>query len=128
MAVPRVLSAPLLAATLGLAACSAATPKSAPVARTHLVVYELSGSGMAKASLTYVVADGTTRQEAGVTVPNYAPLQIPETMTAGQFFYFSAQNMGATGQINCTVTVDGVKVMSHTVADAYAIATCNGRL
>lgn len=83
---------------------------------------------MAKASLTYVVADGTTRQEAGVTVPNYAPLQIPETMTAGQFFYFSAQNMGATGQINCTVTVDGVKVMSHTVADAYAIATCNGRL
>jgi hypothetical protein len=87
----------------------------------HQVQYNVDGSHVNSASLTYRNATGGTNQ---MTV------KLPWTLTfagqPGQFVYLSAQNTDDWGSIECTILLDGVPVRRADSNSPYGIASVSG--
>ncbi len=100
----------------------------APVAAPPVVVYNVEGSASG-ADLTMETPTGTS-QATGRSVPlttkdGQQGLTI-RGFRHGAFVYISAQNTGGSGDLTCSITVDGVVISENTAQGAYAIATCKG--
>jgi hypothetical protein len=110
--------------------------------RTNVTVATRSGScPIGRLEVRYLV-DGTARSasitmETSTGVSQAADRSVPlETTTGergltqcfspGSFVYISAQNEGETGNVICSIEVDGITISRNTGAGAYAIATCDG--
>ena len=111
---------------------SSATPSSsqsvnafaaAPISTTHTVKYEVTGSATS-IDLTYNLDSDDASQENGRAVPWSKSFSADE----GNFLYVSAQNGGESGNVTCTIYVDGVAAKTNTSTGGYTIATCSGRL
>lgn len=90
---------------------------------TYTVRYVVDG-GSRQADVTYQNANGDTSQESEVTVPwDYSFTEDP-----GAFQYISAQRGGATGDITCSIEVNGQTVESNTSSGPYTICTASGTL
>ena len=99
----------------------ARVPGSAP---THSVEYQVTGA-TATVDVTYENQNGDTAQANGVAVPWIYTF----TSTEGTFLYVSAQKDGSdTGDVTCSLYVDGVLRESTTSTGAYAICTASDSL
>jgi hypothetical protein len=93
---------------------------------TASVLYEVEGTAES-ATITAEMPTGTS-QGTGKTVPltTTSGRGLTNTFPRGAFVYISAQNEGATGDITCRITVDGVVISENAASGGYAIATCQG--
>jgi len=114
----RCIILPLLALILVILACGSevSTPSQ------YAVTYRVTGD-IARASLTYETADGSTEQRT-VNVPWEAKF----TVEGGQFLYLSAQNEENRGIITAEILLDGKEWKKATSDGAYVIATVSGRI
>jgi hypothetical protein len=99
-----------------------------PVSDVVNVRYTLTGSATS-ATITYTDSSGNTQQQSDVTVP-----MEPKSGTGtglsfrahrGDFVYFSAQNMGDSGDLTCTVEADGKVINTGHSSGGYTIVTCS---
>lgn len=90
---------------------------------TYTVVYDISGSGTSRASLTYSDANGGTRQSSGVSLPHGISLR---NVRRGDFLYISAQNDNASGNITVEIVVNGRSFKRAQSSGGYTIATASG--
>jgi len=91
------------------------------------VLYEVEGTAEST-TITAEMPTGTS-QGTGKSVPlttTSGTRGLRNTFPRGAFVYISAQNEGATGDITCRITVDGVVISENTASGGYAIATCQG--
>jgi hypothetical protein len=91
------------------------------------VVYRVTGSATG-ASITFTDGSGNIQQQTGVDVPLTRKsggdgLQI--STHHGAFVSILAQNAGASGDLSCSITADGVLINSGHASGAYAITTCS---
>ncbi|HYW72099.1 MAG TPA: MmpS family transport accessory protein [Pyrinomonadaceae bacterium] len=86
--------------------------------REHEVVYEVKGSA-SSASLTYQNQHGDGEQIETVNLP----WQLTRKGKSGDFLYISAQNLGESGTITTTISIDGKTVKSTTSKGGHVIAT-----
>lgn len=86
------------------------------------VVYEISGVGTNRASITYSDAAGGTRQST-VQLPHGIHIS---GVSAGDFLYISAQNDNASGTVTVEILVDGRSFRRSQSSGAYVIATASG--
>jgi hypothetical protein len=95
--------------------------------KTVSVLYEVEGTAES-ATITAQMPTGTT-QASGKAVPltrTDGTRGIKVDFPREAFVYISAQNEGASGDITCRITVDGVVVSENTASGGYTIATCQG--
>ena len=90
---------------------------------TYTVVYDISGVGTSRASLTYSDANGGTRQSSGVSLPHGISLR---NVRRGDFLYISAQNDNASGSVTVEILVNGSSFKRSQSSGAYVIATASG--
>ncbi|GIH91900.1 hypothetical protein ACFFMN_34165 [Planobispora siamensis] len=116
-----------LTALLAAAACSSpvagpAVPSSAPPVDdgVRTVVYRVTGSAPT-ASLTVQSATGT-EQDTAATLPIELAYEVP----AGGFVAVSAQNNDSSGDVTCSISVDGTVISENSGVGGYAIASCSG--
>ena len=88
------------------------------------MAYKVTGTAET-ASLTYSNRNGDTVQVSSVRVPWTSKAFQAE---AGAFLYISAQNNGESGNITCSIYLNGEKVRSNTSKGAYTICTASGNL
>jgi hypothetical protein len=96
------------------------TQASNPGLFTKEVIYEVTGSATG-ISVTLENADAGTEQGEFAL-----PFKKIFRMKVGSFIYISAQNKGETGDVTCTIYLDGQKYKTATSSGAYTIASCNG--
>lgn len=92
------------------------------------VLYEVEGTATGT-TITFTTPDGGTSQAADKAVPltrSDGTRGIQGDFPKGAFVYLSAQNMGASGDITCRITVEGRVVSENTASGGYTIATCQG--
>lgn len=82
-----------------------------------------SASGV---SYTAALPSGTSQGEASLPLKNQrGALGLRFCQDPGEFLYFSVQNMGESGNVGCTIEVDGVAVSKIESSGSYVIATCD---
>ena len=110
----------LLAALLAACTASAGTGTGGGA---HKVRYDVTGT-----DATHGV-DLTIQGEDGMVQQNDQPIpwSYDRTAATGDFLYVSAQNKG-TGEITCTITVDGEQVKTSTSTGEFAICQADGTL
>jgi hypothetical protein len=100
-----------------------ASSGSKTTAGTHTVVYDVTGTGAThSADLTLEGKDGTVQQN-----DQPVPWTYTRKASSGDFLYVSAQNKGS-GDITCTITVDGAQLKTSTSSGAFAICQADGSL
>lgn len=128
----------LAAATIGTALgggrdSSTSTAGGAPVAvmpqtddSLQEAVFSIEGTA-SSVDITLGVGNETS-QQSGLAVPVTVGGRqgLRATAPPGTFLYIAAQNMGETGSVTCTITVDGTVISTTTSRGAYVIATCSG--
>ncbi len=72
---------------------------------------------------TYSTPDGG-QEEVGNYTGDWD--KVFENVQPGTFLYVSAQNQHDSGDVTCTLFVDGQQVQTHTSTGAYVIVTCDG--
>lgn len=123
-------------AAAGLAACADDSPSPAERSReaaaivsamARTVHYDVTGTANG-VDVTVATPTGTS-QGSGKAVPLRGPSGpgLTYKFGPGEFLYVSAQNNGETGNVVCSITVDGKVISQNTASGAYAIATCKGR-
>jgi hypothetical protein len=113
----------LLAITFGPDMIGSATSFGSPAT----VTFTLTGSARS-ASITYTDSAGNIQQAANVDVPlvrTSGEQGITIRVPHGTFVSFSAQNVGATGDLDCKITADGKVVNTGHSQGGYAIASCS---
>jgi len=92
----------------------------------HTVTYTVTGSGPGASAriTTYMTDAGSISQDTDVRLPYAQSFQ----MTSGSPLVMNAQNSGDSGDITCTISVDGVDVQSNTSTGAYAVCQASTRL
>ena len=126
-----LLSISVLAASL--TACGASKAPSAPAAPIKLtskVQMKVTGTAYS-ADITWSV-DGGIQQAADrqlpVTVQDFkADPPRPLEMPMGRYLQIMAQNKGDSGDVTCSIIVDGKVVSQKTSTGAYVIVSCDGR-
>ncbi len=119
----RTFAFAITLASLGLCGCGASLGPAGS-GETHSVTYSVSGSAR-QIDVNYYNANGDQSQETGLRMPYTRTLQIE----SGSFTYISAQNVsGMSGDLTCTISVDGVQKESNTSSGAAAICTASGNL
>lgn len=102
-------------------ACGNTQPaQKAPQSTSHTVTYQATGSKEARIDLTYQNETGGTVQESYIV-----PWKKDFKMNPGDFTYLSVQING-TGEIACSISVDGVIVKQAKSSGQYVIASCSG--
>jgi hypothetical protein len=96
----------------------------APSAKAgHTIVFEVTGSGVKRAtSISYGIG-GNQSQDNGAALP-----WQKQTTSDDSFLILSlvAQSGGTSGSISCKITVDGKVVVDNTSQGQYAVVTCSG--
>lgn len=94
----------------------------------RVVVYQLTGTAKG-ASITYVDSSGNIQQQTSISVPMTGEGGGPPGMTiraeAGAFVSISAQNLGDSGTLDCSISADGAVVNTGHASGPYAIASCS---
>jgi hypothetical protein len=115
---------PALFVVLLLVSCNDGTQaRRSNRATSYKVKYEVTGSAKT-ASLTYNNHQGATEQKGEVQLP----WDYEFSAEKGMHCYISAQNQGASGDIEATIFVNGKEVKSSHSEGAYVIATASGHL
>lgn len=83
----------------------------------HTVTYTVTGTAQDASSTTYMSDTGSISQDTNVPLPYTQTFQ----MTSGSPLVMNAQNGGESGDITCTISVDGVDVQSNTGTGGYAL-------
>lgn len=92
-----------------------------PVDTTHEVVYRVDGSGSA-VSVTYSTnGTGASSQANGESLPWSKTESIEDNVL--NVYSLIAQNEGS-GEISCSISVDGEQVAAETSTGPYAVVMC----
>lgn len=94
---------------------------------TALVVYGLTGTA-SHADLTYTDASGNIQQQSGVSIPlnnTSGTRGIRFTVERGAFVQFSAQNAGESGELTCTISVNGTVINTGHSSGGFTIVSCS---
>lgn len=90
------------------------------------ITYEVTGSAQS-ASITMETPSGTSQQEVDLPLRTKSGGKMTLPFSRGDFVYLSAQNMGASGTIKCTIRGhDGEVISTVQSSGAYVIAGCDG--
>ena len=118
---PTASSGASPAASSSAAAPAAAAETTATSAAATGVVYTVSGSGKAN-NISYGEATKGISQANGERLP-----WTKSTAATEGFAIYSlvAQNNGS-GEITCSITVDGKEIATNTSSGQYAVVTCTG--
>jgi hypothetical protein len=109
-------------AAVSLAACDTSQlGGSGGIGKAKTVEYQVTGAAKT-ASMTYQNDSGDSSQEGNQSIPYSKTV----TIKGGGFAYISAQNDGATGNVTCTIIVDGVQKESNTSSGPYSICQASG--
>jgi hypothetical protein len=90
---------------------------------SHQVKYEVTGTATI-VDVTYQNENGDASQLSKRLVP----WSTTVTVGSGGFAYVSAQNAGESGDVTCTIYVDGTQKESNTSSGAFTICTASGTL
>ncbi len=90
--------------------------------------YEVTGEGVDTASITYVVDENMSMQQAnGAVLPWSQAWNLDESVYTVAPLQLSAQAMSdGSGTITCRILKDGELVAERTSSGPYAIASCSG--
>jgi len=96
---------------------------SASAKTGHTIVFEVTGSGVTKASSISYGLGGNQSQDNGAALP-----WQKQTSSDDSFLILSlvAQSGAGSGSISCKITVDGKVVVDNTSQGQYAVVTCSG--
>jgi len=113
----------VIVVAVGAVALLAGGGSSLPGAE-YEVVYEVTGKGGAtKADMTFnTAATGSIAQEGGQALPWQKKLTFEEESIS--IFSLSVQNQGS-GELTCTVTVDGEEVSTNTSSGRFSVVMCD---
>lgn len=89
----------------------------------HAIVFEVTGSGVTKASSISYGVGGNQSQDNGATLP-----WQKQSTSDDPFLIVSlvAQSGSGSGSISCKITVDEKVVVDNTSQGQYAVVTCSG--
>lgn len=91
-----------------------------------LVRYQVSGSA-AYASMTLATGTGTAQGDYDLPLRTKSGERgLSACFAPGDFLYISAQLPVGSGDISCSIEVDGKVISRNTSNGAYAIVTCDG--
>jgi hypothetical protein len=108
---------------LGTANPASSGSVSAPTAAAMVrVTYSASGSA-GKVALTYTDDTG-----ADATAAVSLPWQSTVTLPAGTYVFFSVDNQDDSGDVACTIDVDGKAWRESQAAGGFGVALCGGTL
>lgn len=85
------------------------------------VAYDVTGNGTSRASVTFTAASGTTQRQ--VKVPFHTEVDLTSSDILPQIL---AQNESDSGELTCSVTVDGKRQAHNTSSGGFTIVTCEG--
>lgn len=87
----------------------------------HSVVWKATSSGGNKVDVTYGLG-GDTSQANGVASPWTKTSKTSDDVTVASLM---VQNKGESGDVTCTITVDGKVVKTNKSTGEYAVVDCN---
>jgi hypothetical protein len=114
LAIPFLLKAVLGESEEGLTEPSVATPTG-----EYRVTFEITGSAE-RVELTLEGGEETEQGEYQI------PFSQEVSVDSGDFVYISAQNLGTTGTVTCTIYVDGELLATTTAQGSYVVVSCSG--